>query len=207
MEDLLRSRSAPAWGVLDLGPTSSVNLEFFAATRARYAVEELYSTLSPCRSGHRIDPRCVASLPGLLKFPEDTRFDAVLAWHILNYLEPEAITFLMGQLVPWLRPGAWVHALISREGRISARPRRYELVRRDLVRQHPPASGDSLASPRLVQPLLEKYIRPLRVHKGYLLKLGLQEFLLELPEGAGPGATKASSDSPDPPGSPEAPAG
>lgn len=180
MEDLIRSRASPTWGVLDLGATSSVNLEFFTATRARYAVEELHSSLAPCRTGSRTDPRCIASLPGILTFPQGTRFDAVLAWDVLNYLEPEAIRALFRRLVPWLRRGALVHTLISREGRISARPRRYELVRRDTVRQYPPETGDVLPSPRYVQPILEKHIAPMRVQRGYLLKLGLQEYLLEL---------------------------
>lgn len=204
MTDLIRSREAPGWRVLDLGATSSANLHFFSTTRARYAVEELYSTLAPCRSGNRIDPRCLASLPGLLVFPEATRFDAVLAWDLLNYLEPEAIQRILRRLVPWLRGGALIHALISREGRISARPRRYEMVRRDLVRQFPAENSDVLPSPRYVQPILEKHIAPMRVHKGYLLKLGLQEFLLELPEI--PAVTTGEAPAPSPPGLPGPPA-
>jgi hypothetical protein len=198
MAELLESRAGPRWSVLDLGSSSNHNLGFFAATRARYAVEELFASLAPCRTGGRVDSRCVASLPDLFSYPEGTRFDAVLAWDILNYLEPEVIQALVPRLVPWLRPGALIHVLISREGRIAAQPRPYELSRRDRVRQGPPKGGGTIPSPRYVQPTLERCIAPLRVQKGYLLKLGLQEFLLELPQGPRPGLWSAG---PGPPGS------
>ncbi len=179
LADVLRRREADRrWRVLDLGNANHNNMTFFVGRGASYVVEALYSTTAPCRAGGRFDAGCMRSLPDLLHFTPESRFDAVLAWDLLDYLGPAGLVVLGERLAPHCHPRTLLHAMVAREGRLPAQPARWEIVDDHTIRQWPHA-GPLLDTVRLTDASLQRALGAFRVDRSYLLQNGLQEFLLE----------------------------
>jgi hypothetical protein len=179
LADLLRRREADRrWRVLDLGTANHNNMTFFVGRGASYVVEALYATTAPCRIGGRFDAACMRSLPDLLRFDADTRFDAILAWDLLDYLGAGGLAVLGERLAPHCHPRTLLHAMVAREGRLPAQPSRWEIVDDHSIRQWPHA-GPTVDAVRLTDASLQRSLGAFRVDRSYLLQSGLQEFLLE----------------------------
>jgi hypothetical protein len=179
LADLLRRREADRrWRVLDLGAAHHVNMSFFLGRGASYVVEALYSTTAPCRGGGRFDAGCMRNLPNLLRFTPDTRFDAILAWDLLDHLGAAGLAVLGERLAPHCHPRTLLHAMVAREGKLPAQPARWEIVDEQTIRQLP-QGGPLLDAVRLTDASLQRALGAFRVDRSYLLQNGLQEFLLE----------------------------
>ena len=179
LADLLRRREADRrWRVLDLGSANHTNMTFFVGRGASYVVEALYSTTAPCRFGGRFDAGCMRALPDLLQFTPETRFDAILAWDLLDYLGAPGLAVLGERLAPHCHARTLLHAMVAREGRLPAQPARWEIVDDHTIRQWP-QGGPLLDTVRLTDASLQRALGAFRVDRSYLLQNGLQEFLLE----------------------------
>ncbi|HEV8240845.1 MAG TPA: hypothetical protein VGS57_15880 [Thermoanaerobaculia bacterium] len=179
LADLLRRREADRrWRVLDLGSANHNNMTFFVGRGASYVVEALYSTTAPCRTGGRFDTACMRALPDLLRFPAEMRFDAVLAWDLLDYLGAAGLAVLGERLAPHCHGRTLLHAMVAREGKLPAQPARWEIVDEHTIRQWP-YGGPLLDAVRLTDASLQRALGSFRVDRSYLLQNGLQEFLLE----------------------------
>ncbi|HXT21244.1 MAG TPA: hypothetical protein VN923_10870 [Thermoanaerobaculia bacterium] len=179
LADLLRRREADRrWRVLDLGVATHNNMSFFVARGATYVVEALYATTAPCRVGGRFDAACMRALPDLLRFPPEARFDAILAWDLLDYLGAPGLAVLGERLAPHCHPRTLLHAMVAREGRLPAQPGRWEIVDEHTIRLWP-HGGPLLEAVRLTDASLQRALGAFRVDRSYLLQNGLQEFLLE----------------------------
>ena len=179
LADLLRSREADRrWRVLDLGSANHNNMSFFLGRGASYVVEALYATTAPCRVGGRFDAGSMRNLPDLLRFPPDARFDAILAWDLLDYLGAAGLAVLGERLAPHCHPRTLLHAMVAREGKLPAQPARWEIVDEQTIRQWP-QGGPLLDAVRLTDASLQRALGAFRVDRSYLLQNGLQEFLLE----------------------------
>ena len=179
LTDMLRRRAADRpWRVLDLGSVNTANFRFFTE-RGSYAVEELFATVSPCRGAGLLDAGCMAKLPNLLAFKPGTRFDAVFAWDLLDYLGAAGAGVLAQRLAAYCHPRALVYAAVSRDARMPAQPGRWEVVDEETILHLPTDHGPTVPAPRFVDATLQRALPAFRVHKSYLLKQGLQEYLLE----------------------------
>lgn len=96
-----------AISVLDLGPTSSANVQFFCGIGGRYRHEDLLLELQGAEGAAR-DPQTY--LAENLLLPEAS-LDAVLLWDRLDYLPQELIQPLAQRLTSALRPGGTLLAL------------------------------------------------------------------------------------------------
>jgi hypothetical protein len=188
LSDVLARRAADRrWRVLDLGSAYPTNLRFFAARGASYAIEELYSTVAPCRTGGRLNAACMRSLPDLLTFKPGTRFDAIFAWDLLDYLGHEGAAVVGERLPAYCHAQTLLYCAVSREPRIPPTPGRWEVVdERTMLHLRSEAAG-AVAGPRFVDATLLRAFPGFRIHKSYLLKQQLQEYLLE-PASVLPGA-------------------
>jgi hypothetical protein len=122
------------------------------------------------------DRNFASRLAELLTFPEDTRFDAVLAWDLLNYLDRREVAALADQLNRYCRPGALLFALISILKQAPAQPMRFRIL--DHERLAYETRGPSLRPcPRYAPAELSELLRGFRLDRTFLMRHGIQEYL------------------------------
>jgi hypothetical protein len=159
----LLSSSSRSCSVLDLGPASPANLEFFLGRGARLTVADF----TPSRS---------EAISEFLRGDPGVRFDLVLAWDFLNYLQRDKLGALLRNLEPYLRPGTAIHALVATAREMSAAPRRYRIEDAEtLVCEGPKARV--VPSPRYVEQDLVKCMPGLIVEHRFQLRNGMVEYL------------------------------
>jgi hypothetical protein len=100
--------------ILELGPVRGDNLEFWARYTPSVYIADLRSHLplpGPAESTDGADPP-EPDWGSILDLPEDRRFDVILAWDLLNYLELPAAASLMRYLGRFCRSGTRFFALM-----------------------------------------------------------------------------------------------
>ena len=176
----LRPEERPA--VLDLGPPLSSNIKFLSALNCRVRVADFHRSLA----AEPVEARRPESMPALverlLPLAPDERFDAVLAWDVFDYLRKDQVTSLMGRLVPRFSRSARMLVLVSTRRQLPAVPVRYRILdRENLDCEKPPAHGGSepmRLGPRYVHSDLRHMMPGLSVARCYLLRSGIQEYLM-----------------------------
>ena len=174
-----RPKGAP-WQVLDLGPPSQANLSFFAQLGASYTVEDLYRSILPCYQGASIRTDCIESLPNLLEFNSERRFDLVLAWDLLNFLPRESHEILASRLAPHCHEGTYIYALLTMEDKIPQTPGKVVILDDKTIELRNWETDRTRPSLKHTSSVLSDSMAPFVVDKTYLLKVHMQEYLLEL---------------------------
>lgn len=170
----LEKRSPPA--ILDLGPSSTENVEFLSAYGGKVLIQDLFRS-SGAQPGsrttaYRFEELSELPIPG----PDDGPFDTVLIWDLLHYFDRGQAAELLAQLVPLCAPGALVLVMASAIAPIPATPIQFKIDTADrlLYTLH----DDSMVDPPNLRTrdieLLMRDFRPLR---SFQLRNGLQEFV------------------------------
>jgi hypothetical protein len=164
--------------LLDLGPATSGNIGFFAGFSCKLYIADLHETLFSDPAARATDPAAferslMADLPSTGGLP----VDAILAWDLLNYLQPEEVAALARCLRPLAARGTLLFTLISTHKEIPDRPVRFEILGRDSLRYE---TGGRLRrpSPRYKEPDLARLLSDYTVESSFLLRNGMQEYLL-----------------------------
>jgi SAM-dependent methyltransferase len=145
------------------------------ATIDRAAVREAHETWEP-PPGDDHEPGLAAHFAELLTFPEDTRFDAVLMWDLVNYLERREVAALARQLARFCRPGALLFALISILKQIPAEPMRFRILDHEHLAYEIRGAG-TRPCPRYAPAELNELLRGFRLDRSFLMRHGIQEYL------------------------------
>lgn len=159
--ELAEEGSARGFSVLDLGPAMKANLDFFLGRGARVTVADFH------RSGARCD--FVGADP-------ESRFDLVLAWDVLNYLDPEALARLMDRLGAHFRPGTTLHAFIATGREISAAPSRCRIQDPETLVLEV-SEGPRIPSPRYLEQELLRRMLGWTVEHRVQLRIGMLEYV------------------------------
>lgn len=110
----LRLEGAEVCDILELGPARGGNIEFWSQFSGSIYVADLHSSLplpppaEPAEGETFPDPEWER----LLHLPEGRRFDVILAWDLLNYLELPAVASLIGYVGRFCKPGTLLYSLI-----------------------------------------------------------------------------------------------
>jgi hypothetical protein len=156
--------------VLDFGPAAAENVEFFAERPCRLYVEDLHRSLAGAPEGGR------TALRDVLAYPPETRFDAVLAWDLFDYLEAEVTAALVARLRPLCAPGALLFTLAGYLAQIPAHPIHFKIAdAENLV--YADRSPHLRPSPRHAAREMDRLLAGFRMEASYLLRNGWQEFL------------------------------
>jgi hypothetical protein len=122
-------RPEQKYHILDLGRAFSSNVEFFSQYTCRIYIEDFYSTLS---SFDYLSPEDGISYDSvfeyLLPYRRGTRFDVVLTWDLLNYLEREEFRAFFRHLDGYCRRGSFLFALISTAKHIPEKPTHFRIL-------------------------------------------------------------------------------
>jgi len=179
--------------VLDLGPSVAANVRFLSALSCRVRIADLVRSLAAESVESRRPEAMGALLERLLPVGPDERFDALLAWDVFDYLRPDQVSSLVARLAPACRPEAPVLVFASTRRTIPAVPLRYRIVDRENVAYEGPREPVR-PSPRYGQSDLRRMMPGFSVRRSFLLRSGIQEYLLVRGEagGAAPGPAPPS---------------
>jgi len=162
--------------VLDLGSAVGSNVEFLSQYGCKLFIEDLYAALSSRTSGEG-DLAGSEFFADFLSLPEDTRFDVILAWDLFNYLHRKELATFSEQLRRFSHKGTLLLALISYHKQIPTQPYRFKIKdEQTLVYERRTAS--ERPSPRLAPAEVTGLLKGFRVDRSFLLKHGIQEYLL-----------------------------
>ena len=188
-------------GILDLGPAHGATVEFFSQYSCTLYVADLYRSLQ----AHRVDPGISGSWdrPGdgpreddeeaaaaerarifdeLLPYDADTRFDLVLAWDPLNYLEPEQIEVLSRRLTKFSHRGTKLFAMVAIHQEIPARPCAFK-IRDAQTLEYDALTHRTRTAPRHTEPALRRWMSGFDVESTCVLRNGLQEYVFTFAPG------------------------
>lgn len=108
--------------VLDLGPMSQGCFQLFSELSCKIQVENIAGAIRE----HLAHNSAIAAFDisqSLVAYPSEEKFDAILAWDLLNYLTLEQVQQLFEHLKPYCKPNTLVYLLRYVEKKIPAKPR------------------------------------------------------------------------------------
>jgi len=173
LAEVLRAVAAPGkTQVLDLGPANGANVAFLSRYACTLHIADLYRTVGLAEGEHEeaLERAFERQLP-------DGPFDLVLAWDLFDYVGRTGLQVLGRQLADRTRPGSVLFALVSFHPRITDRPHRFQIVDAETLRYGDP-SGLERPSPGYREPDLVRLLPGFEVSGSYLLRHGIQEYLL-----------------------------
>jgi hypothetical protein len=163
--------------VLDLGAAVGTNVEFLSRFGCKLYIEDLYAALSTRTPSGESDLAGPEFFAEFLSLPEDTRFDVVFAWDLLNYLHRKELVHFAGQLRRFCPPGARLLAFVSFLKQMPAQPFRFRIKdEQTLIYERRTAA--ERPSPRLAPSEIADVFKGFHVDRSFLLRHGIQEFLL-----------------------------
>lgn len=111
--------------ILDLGPLSSGTTQAFLGLNCQCHIEDLVEYLAD--SQHASDP-LAALEEHLIPKPAHLKFDVILCWDLLNFLDLEVIRHLIRLLEPHLKQGTILHTMRYTGRNQPHKPRRFRLL-------------------------------------------------------------------------------
>jgi hypothetical protein len=170
-------RNEQKQNVLDLGPAVTPNIEFLSELQCKVYVEHLSELLTGLNA-LPADNSASASgeIDQLLRYPAGVQFDAVLAWDLLNYLEPAALEALVARLVRFCKRGTLLFALVCMGKLIPDAPMNFRVAGEDRLLYV--VSVEKLRRcPQYSSPVLLKKLPGFSVLRSYLLQNNIQEYV------------------------------
>lgn len=168
--------------ILDLGPPIQENVTLFSNRNIRHYIDDLQSSLDLSSEtlvddeASGLSSRCFGAkeYAQFLPYSPDTRFDVILLWDLLNYLNEKSIEALISHLGQFCRRGTLLHFLVYIHKGMPKYPSRMHFQNVESVVYHPrlPIEG---CSPRYSPKHLEKIMSGFTIYRLYLLGNGLQE--------------------------------
>lgn len=175
---LRRFRALGGSRVLDLGPALGRNVQFLSAFISKLFIADLHGTLRSQVGRSALDR---AKLDRILKrdLPptQQSPIDLILVWDLLNYLDREQVTTLGRHLAKLCRRDSLVLALLSTQQTIPELPGQYWMLDPETLR-YENDSRRQRRSPGYKEPDLEKMMPAFEVETSYLLRSGVQEYVL-----------------------------
>lgn len=170
-------RANRKYRILDLGPAVGDNIDFFSQFRCRIYIEDLYRTLN---SFEYLTPNdgfsYAAVFEYLMPYLKNTRFDFILAWDILNYLDREEFRHLVVHLSQFSRKGTVLFGLISTLKHIPETPYQFKII--DSENLLYTQNAEILKPcPRYEPSDLNELMPNFRICNSFLLRNGFKEYM------------------------------
>ncbi len=116
---------------------------------------------------------------GSLPLPEgEARFDVILMWDLLHYIDPAERRAFGQRLAGLARPGAMVFAFAASSREIPAAPIHFRIEAADRLR-YGISGSDKLPPPRLGARDVEQAMVSFTAERIFQLRNGFQEIILE----------------------------
>lgn len=163
--------------MLDLGPLIVANFDRYIVHARRIRFAHVWCDALPTPGpgvDARVDPARAVPLGD-----RTAPYDVVLAWDVLDCLDPEDAVSMVHRVASVCRPRARLHALFTGTGSRPARPTRYAITGPGRVR---PLDLESRALPAsgLAPAELERQLAPFTVEHSCILRHGAREVVAVL---------------------------
>ena len=163
--------------LLDLGPAVETNVAQFAHFSCKLYIEDLYYTLRVHPLSSTEEGAQSGAISDLfLAYESTTRFDVILAWDLLNYLDFDTAAAMMAHVRRFCHQGALVFLLMFALPHIPDMPSKFTVLDA-LHLQWEPRSIDTRLSPRYTPATVTDMMQDFAVLHSYLLRNGLQEYV------------------------------
>lgn len=181
-----RIAASPRSGILDLGPPSRANVEYLSQFSCVLHIGDLFRALAeesdmlvPVdeRDPEVEDERDLeGAAERLLAYKDGTRFDAVFAWDLLDYLDEALSRVVMRRIGRYCRTGTLVYLTISNRETIPDRPGRFTIVDEQHLRFERLGLG-TRSGMRHSARALQRMMPGFRLQHSFLLRHELQDYL------------------------------
>jgi len=164
--------------ILDLGPACGPNVGFFSRVPCKIYVEDLYHGLArlPPR-GEDDPPRSPSDLEPFLTHDRRVRFDIILGWDLLDYLERDVIGALVAHLREFSRRGTMLFILTSVRDHIPAEPGRFIITGEDNRLLYEPYLPPTRKNPQYTPLAFERMMVGFHLLHSFMLTNGMQEYV------------------------------
>lgn len=96
--------------VLEIGPALPETVEFFSQFKCRLNFVDLFNEpFVRDQQGQLSQAELKQAFDGMFRFPAETRFDIVLLWDFLCYLDDPSLKAFNAALKPWIQPSTRAH--------------------------------------------------------------------------------------------------
>lgn len=165
--------------VLDLGAPTESTVAFFAEHPCKVYLEDFHrSFIAPRASRPPDEDEDVnAAIRDALSFADTARFDLVLAWDLLCYMEPGTIEALMACIARSCHAGTLLFVTLPTRSMIPGTPARISISHRGRLQYGRVSNGQSISNPRFSPVALENMMPGFRLLHSFLLGDEMQEFL------------------------------
>ena len=178
--------ASPRSGILDLGSASRANVEYLSQFSCVLHIGDLFRALAEEpdmfapedeRDPEIEDERDLeGAAERLLAYEDGTRFDAVFAWNLLDYLDEAASRAVMRRIGRYCRTGTLIYLTISNRETIPDQPGRLTIVDEQHLRFERRGVGTRSGmrhSPRALQRMMPGF----HLQHSFLLRYELQDYL------------------------------
>lgn len=136
--------------ILDLGSSSGKSFEFFSTLSCHIHFEGVDAFLAESSDAWMSGAALRAGLDDYLsEFGEGKKFDIILAWDILNYLDRETLHWLVVRLNRYCHANTLLHCLKYVGRNLSASPRHYQIIDQYSIKMSDPGTLCSRPFPSL----------------------------------------------------------
>lgn len=165
--------------VLDLGAPAESNVAFFSTHPCKVYLEDFHRSFIVPRASQRPDDDedLDAAIRDALSFGDSARFDLVLAWDLVCYMEPGTIEALMARIARSCHAGTLLFLTVPTRSMIPSTPARISISHRGRMQYVRASNGQSIANPRFSPVALESMMPGFRLLHSFLLGGEMQEFL------------------------------
>lgn len=178
--------------ILDLGASSTENVQFFSGFSPNVTVLGLFQSCSErLGSGQRsdifrFDDEAGKSLP-----KGQEQFDLVVAWDLLHYFDNAGFVPFNKALSRLCRPGALVYLIAANHAPIYKQPIHFRIEKDDSLFYTLPDVGEAGDAPHLTTRDVEQRMAGFRPLRLFQLRNGMQEFIFRFPGSASEEAGEA----------------
>lgn len=166
------------YNILDLGPAFGANVAFLSQFACKLHIADLYQSLTSTPLLPKQDD--VLPQPDferLLPYQKGTRFDIILAWDLLNYIQGNHIESLAHHLAGFCHTRTLMLTFISTQKQIPDEPTKFRIVDQQHL-SYEVCTAAMRHCPRYNSLELKKRVPGFTINSSFLLKNGMQEYLL-----------------------------
>ncbi len=161
--------------ILDLGASSTENVRFLSRFTANLCIQDIFHE-SCDESGVRSEPFRFSDAESLELPAAGERFDVILMWDLIQYLEPGDLRPFVARVAGYCQPEALVLLTASSVASIPLVPIRFKIEAADSLHYTVP-EGERVAPAGFKTRQIEGMMQGFEPVRFFQLRNGLQEFL------------------------------